>query len=287
MRVNHKAPEIMRNGWVLIVMAMCFAGCVSKDQPPKNTTTLKTGKPVQAKKAKPLFVETDWTLLKAGRLTYPVGIKGDPTEVSITRDFLMKVTEVTQQEWHALMGSHPAQFKKCPNCPVERVSWFDAVKYANRLSAAESKPRCYTGQGVSTCTPIYSCPGYRLPTEAEWMFAASRYDHAPINGKDSVIVENSSQKTHSVGTKRPSIDGVVDLYGNVWEWCHDYYGEWATGRSIDPTGPPTGKMKVARGGSWRSSSKDLTAFRPRYSHLPGNKSPTRGFRLVRTRRTVK
>jgi formylglycine-generating enzyme required for sulfatase activity len=268
----------MHHWFLLGVMLGCVA--CTKEQPPKHTPKAVTA--VQMPQTKLLYQAKDWAHIKAGRLTYPVGIKGAPTEVSISRDFSMKVTEVTQTEWHALMGSRPSQFKGCPRCPVERVSWFDAIKYANRLSAAEKKPQCYSDQGVSAYTPIYDCPGYRLPTEAEWMLAASRHGHSKVDGASSVVSENSGQKTHEVGTKQPSTDGVFDLYGNVWEWCHDYYAEWSAGRSLDPLGPLTGKMRVARGGSWSSPSKDLTPFRPRFSHLPANKTPTRGFRLVRT-----
>lgn len=267
---------------LLTLAVMCLAGCTSKAPKKQIEAKVATAKKASTKKAKPLFTDKDWALVKAGKLVYPVGIKGAPESVSVTRDFFMKKTEVTQKQWHALMGSRPAQFKKCPTCPVERVSWFDAVKYANRLSAAESKTACYSAQGIATFTPIYTCPGYRLPTEAEWMIAASRYGQTSIGDAQGVLAENSGQKTHSVGSKAATTDGVFDLYGNVWEWCHDYYGEWTSGRSVDPVGPATAKMRVARGGSWRSPGKDLTPFSPRYSHLPANKAPTRGFRLVRT-----
>lgn len=273
--------------WIWIGITLGFIACTKKQPQNKKAVASKTVETLQVAPAKPLYQAKDWAHVKAGTLAYPVGIKGAPTEVSITRGFWMKVTEVTQKEWYALMGNRPGQFKNCARCPVERVSWFDAVKYANRLSAAEAKPQCYSGQGVPVYTPIYDCPGYRLPTEAEWMLAASRHGHSLLDGASSVVAENSNQKTHQVGAKLPSSDGIFDLYGNVWEWCHDYYADWSEGRSIDPTGPATGKMRVARGGSWRSPIKDLTAFRPRFSHLPANKAPTRGFRLVRTQVTAK
>ena len=270
-----------------VVVCVCFVGCTRKSPNKEGKSKVTTTKQASTKKPKPLFTDKDWALVKAGRIQYPVGIKGSPESVSVTRDFLMKKTEVTQEQWHALMGTRPAKFGNCPNCPIERISWFDAVSYANRLSTAESKTPCYTGQGVPTHTPIHTCPGYRLPTEAEWMLAASRYGQTSIGEAQGVLAENSGQKTHSVGSKVPTTDGIFDLYGNVWEWCHDYYGEWTSGRSVDPVGPDTAKMRVARGGSWRSSGKDLTPFSPRYSHLPANKGPTRGFRLVRTQTSVK
>ena len=185
--------------------------------------------------------------------------------------------EVTQAEYIDLMGNNPSfgynadSGELAADLPVDSVTWEEAKEYCRRFNERELK----AGR-------VPSGYEYRLPTEAEWMIAASRYGQTSIGDAQGVLAENSGQKTHSVGAKLTSANGIFDLYGNVWEWCHDYYGESTSGRSVDPIGPATAKMRVARGGSWRSPGKDLTQFSPRYSHLPANKSPTRGFRLVRT-----
>jgi formylglycine-generating enzyme required for sulfatase activity len=200
--------------------------------------------------------------------------------VTITRAFCMKATEVTQGEWQAVMGSNPSYFKDCgANCPVEKVSWDDAVGYANALSRREGLPECYAGSTFSGL----GCKGYRLPTEAEWEYAARAGTTGATYGNLGSVAwydENSGSATHPVGQKRPNAWGLYDMLGNVWEWTGDWYGEYS-GTVTDPTGPARGSTRVVRGGSWYSIARGArAAFRGNYA--PVDRDDDLGFRLSRT-----
>ena len=186
--------------------------------------------------------------------------------VTITRAYCMKATEVTQGEWQAVMGSNPSEFKSCgANCPVEQVNWDDAVGYANALSRREGLPECYagstfTGYAGSTFTGI-TCTGYRLPTEAEWEYAARAGTTAATYGKlDSVAwvstvsaisraYVKAPSTTHPVRQKLPNAWGLYDMLGNVWEWTGDWYDTYPA-TVTDPLGAGAGSIRVNRGGSW-------------------------------------
>jgi formylglycine-generating enzyme required for sulfatase activity len=200
--------------------------------------------------------------------------------VTITRAYCMKATEVTQGEWQSVMGSNPSYFTDCgANCPVEQVSWEDAVGYANALSRREGLPECYAG---STFAGL-ACKGYRLPTEAEWEYAAragttgSRYGNL-----DSVAWydENSGSGTHPVGQKQPNAWGLYDMLGNVREWTGDWYAAYA-GSASDPLGAGAGSLRVLRGGSCLYDARFARAAY-RSSDAPAYRSGDLGFRLVRT-----
>ncbi|NLB68429.1 MAG: SUMF1/EgtB/PvdO family nonheme iron enzyme [Lentisphaerae bacterium] len=167
--------------------------------------------------------------------------------VKITRGYWLGKTEVTQAQWRSIMGDNPSYFKG-DNLPVERVSWNQCVEFCDKLTELERRagrlPEGYV---------------YRLPTEAEWEFAArggtkSRgYSYSGSENLDTVAwySSNSDSKTHVMGTKAPNELGLHDMSGNVWEWCHDWYQDSYNGlTSSDPSGPRTGSCRVARGGSW-------------------------------------
>jgi len=147
-------------------------------------------------------------------------------------------TEVTQALWQAVMGSNPSYFSGS-NRPVEQVSWNDCQDFITRLNAM-------TGEN------------FRLPTEAEWEFAArggnmSRgYKYAGSNSIDDVAwySDNSSHRTHDVGTKQTNELGLYDMSGNVKEWCYDWYGDYSSSALTNPTGPVSGEDRVLRGGNW-------------------------------------
>ena len=150
--------------------------------------------------------------------------------------YMIGKTEVTQELWEAVMGSNPSDFKGS-NLPVEEVSWEDCQTFIRKLNALTGK-------------------NFRLPTEAEWEFAArggnnSRgYKYSGSNTLSNVAWydDNSSDKTHPVATKAPNELGIYDMSGNVWEWCSDWYGSYSSSSQYNPTGSNTGSHRVARGG---------------------------------------
>ena len=210
-------------------------------------------------------------------------------EVEITRGFLLKATEVTQAQWLAVMETSPSYFVGRADNPVEQVSWWDALEYVNRLSADEGLTPCYTLTGCSgtpgggcdpndgsctgdfTCSSVtfrgLDCEGYRLPTEAEWEYAARAGTQTALyNGgitQESCEADtnlsaigwycgNSTNTTHAVRGKLPNPQGLYDTSGNVYEWVWDWYGSSYYGQSPDrdPLGPSSGDDRVRRGGSW-------------------------------------
>jgi sulfatase modifying factor 1 len=180
--------------------------------------------------------------------------------------------------------------------PVIHVDWYDVVAYCNWLSEEESLAPCYSGVGKnSTCD--FSANGYRLPTEAEWEYAArggrksQGFTFAGSNNPDEVAWydANSDDRPHPVGQKQPNELGLYDMSGNLFEWCWDWYGKdyYATSPASDPQGPPAPQTstpweltRVRRSGSWREKAESVRiAFRSSDSvSYPGDN----GFRLART-----
>ena len=191
--------------------------------------------------------------------------------VRISEGFWMKTYEVTQGEWVTVMGENPSNFKKCGwRCPVEKVSWNDAQEYIRRLNGRES------GNGYL----------YRLPTEAEWEYAARAGTTGPRYGELKQVAWRmtwgSNDRPHPVALKRANRWGLHDMLGNVWEWTADWYGQYPTGPVTDPSGPSTGSDRVRRGGSWSNfGGRVRSAFRGH--HAPTGRSGAIGFRLVRTK----
>ncbi|MEM9985596.1 MAG: formylglycine-generating enzyme family protein, partial [Bacteroidota bacterium] len=185
--------------------------------------------------------------------------------------FQLGKTEVTQELWQAVMGSNPSYFKG-DRRPVENVSWETCQEFIQKLNQKT---------GLT----------FRLPTEAEWEYAAGggstgRTSYAGTDNSNSLgtyawYVGNSNSKTHPVGQKKPNPLGLYDLSGNVWEWCQDWYGDYPREAQTNPTEPEDGSDRVLRGGSWYSyASYCRVAFR--YSYHPDYRSIFSGFRLSRT-----
>ena len=197
--------------------------------------------------------------------------------VTISRDFYMGKYQVTQAQWKSLMGTNPSKFQNCDNCPVENVSWDDAQEFIKKLNAK--------GQGT-----------YRLPTEAEWEYAARAGTTTAFAFGDSFSSEQANfdgnypcggaakgkylKKTTPVGSYRANGWGLYDMHGNVWEWCQDWFDDYPKGDVTDPTGPATGTKRVVRGGSWSRSGRILRCA-SRSNGLPLTRSNGLGFRLVR------
>jgi len=171
-------------------------------------------------------------------------------------------TEVTQELWKAVMGSNPSEFKGS-NLPVEKVSWDDCQGFVRKLNAL-------TGQQ------------FRLPTEAEWEYAARgggkskgyKYSGSNNIGDVAWYKDNSGGNTHAVKTKSPNELGLYDMSGNVSEWCQDWYGSYASSVQTNPTGASSGSYRVLRGGGWgyyvrNSRVSYRNSFMPdiRYSYL--------------------
>lgn len=192
-----------------------------------------------------------------------------PVHTVTVSDFYIGKYEVTQKQWQEIMGSNPSYFKG-DNLPVEWVSWNDVQEFIRRLNAR-------TGGN------------YRLPTEAEWEYAArggnkSRgYKYSGSNEVDAVAWYdgNSNSRTHPVGTKQPNELGLYDMSGNVWEWCQDYYGNYSGESQINPKGPSSGQYRVLRGGSWLNSDVRNVRSSYRYRFNPDVCTFSYGFRLAR------
>ena len=163
------------------------------------------------------------------------------------------------------------------------------MKFCNKKSLSEGLTPCYTINGTNvTCN--FNSNGYRLPTEAEWEYAAKggqnsrgyKYSGGNNIGEVAWYISNSGGKTHPVGQKNPNELGLYDMSGNVWEWCNDLYGSvyYKNSPSNNPKGPSSGRGRVLRGGSWYSNPDGArTANRGNYS--PGGSGSNYGFRFVR------
>ena len=220
--------------------------------------------------------------------------------------FWMGKYEVTQKEYREIMGENPSNFKG-DNLPVENVTWFKAAEYCNRRSYKEGLTLSYTiDQEKNTVTWNRQATGYRLPTEAEWEYACragtrTAYNtgntiitaQANFDGSDLLLSETVNEfgivtrntgeyreKTTPVGSFAPNAWGLYDMHGNVWEWCWDWYGNYATGAQTNPTGAVAGGFRVLRGGSWHNSAGSTRSGYRGYDD-PDYGFNGVGFRLVR------
>ena len=175
--------------------------------------------------------------------------------------------EVTQAQWREIMGSNPSDDME-NIWPVDSVSWNDIQVFIEKLNAKTGK-------------------NYRLPTEAEWEFAArggkqsKGYQYAGSNRLDSVAwdFDNSGGQTHPVGSKSPNELGIYDMSGNVWEWCSDWYGSYSSSSQTNPKGPQSGSDRVLRGGSLCNLARDCRVSDRDYGY-PSYSNYYIGFRLV-------
>ena len=197
-------------------------------------------------------------------------------KVTITKPYLMAKYEVTQSEYKKIMGNNPSKFSGSSN-PVEKVSWNDAVRFCSTLTAREHS----NGN-------LKSGYAYRLPTEAQWEYAArggNKSKGYTYSGSDSIgsvawYDDNSGDKTHSVGQKSSNELGLYDMSGNVWEWCSDWKDSYPSGSVVNPQGPDSGSSRVRRGGSWRNGFVWICSSAFRSSFSPGVRHFNLGFRLV-------
>jgi formylglycine-generating enzyme required for sulfatase activity len=199
--------------------------------------------------------------------------KEKPTHTVTLSAFQIGKYEVTQADWRDVMGSNPSNFKGCDDCPVENVSWDEVQDFIMTLNQRTGKK-------------------YRLPTEAEWEYAARGGHKMPKDvsmmsayaGSDDIskvawYLTNSGDKPHPVGLKTPNALGLYDMSGNVYEWCADWYGAYTEGAQSNPTGPKSGSLRVLRGGSWGSNAQ-FCRVAGRYDYTPEDRDDTLGFRLA-------
>lgn len=232
--------------------------------------------------------------------------------------FRMSETEITQKQWRQVVGNDgygttPSdRYGKGLDFPMYYVSWYDALVFCNKLSLAEGKTPCYTIKSSTNpddwgappsssaaawdnATCDWSANGYRLPTEAEWEYAArggSANTYTIYSGTAGYTEDdlktvawydgNSGNKLHEVNTK-PNANPIKDMSGNVWEWCWDRYGSsYNTSQTTDPTGATSGSSRVSRGGSWYYSASNCTVSirGDSYNFSPYNRRTDCGFRVV-------
>jgi len=258
------------------------------------------------------------TWIEAGSFTmgqHDIEDASPPHRVTITKGFYMGIHTVTQEQYLKVMGENPSHFTSSPahgeeqaKRPVESVNWYHAIAFCNRLSILQGLAPAYGVKGVSgadadewlhsrvpeysdvwdAVTADWNAAGYRLPTEAEWEYAARARtatqwsfgdtedfirDYAWYNG-------NSGEKTHQVGLKKPNAWGLYDMHGNVWEECWDWDEEYTMNAETDPWGAFSGDFRVIRGGSF-SNSPVLARSVLRLGNPPDFRGFNLGFRVVR------
>ena len=228
--------------WLFVLVTGCVLGC--RPEPTGSASAPTPPAPALTNNLAPVPI-TNMVLIKAGaflRLKHTV---------TIGRDFWLGKYEVTQAEYAALMGKNPSHFTDKADVPVEKVSYFDALAYGSALTQRERQ--------AGRLPPGWE---YRLPSEAQWEYAAragttnqfSFGDTVADAGQYAWTWENSDGAPHPVGQKRPNPWGLYDMHGNVWEWCLDWFGDYPPTDTTDPTGPAQGKHRVFRGGGWNNEA---------------------------------
>jgi formylglycine-generating enzyme required for sulfatase activity len=240
--------------------------------PQEDTTVCEGCTEIQRKIAE----EIASTMLSISGGTFSMGCEASekncekdefPNHTVSLSDFRINKYEVTQSQWLTIMNTKPSDFKGCESCPVEQVSWEDAQAFIDKLNKLTGK-------------------SYRLPTEAEWEYAARGGKSEIYSGSNMLnevawFGDNSGNETHPVGQKAANGYGIYDMSGNVWEWCNDWYGEYSSNSQTNPQGPSNGLYRVIRGGSWNNKSKSCKVS-SRYNNSRSNRYYNLGFRLAHT-----
>lgn len=270
----------------------------------KPVSVIQAAEPVTPPEDKPrVQIGTIPKMIPVAGGQFSMGAKNADVRVALS-NFYISETLVTQEQYAAVMGTNPSKLKG-KNRPVEMVDWGEAIIYCNTLSLAKGLTPCYSiGMEVKlsqfdTSSPVwkrivcnFDADGYRLPTEAEWEYAArggknnNLYEFSGSNDISLIAWygENSNIESHPVATKAPNSLGLYDMTGNVNEWCWDFFENVIQYvPQGNPKGPAIGSLHVKRGGSWLDDPQQCTVYY-RSGSTPNGKSSNLGFRVCRTAR---
>ena len=278
---NHPFYRLSNFGFRLVMEPESGVNDKSSNVPVDNANAVGTGNtasvssPLQTQTITVNGVSFKMVAVKGGAFT--IGCTSEqgsdcydsekPAHQVTLSDYLIGETEVTQATWKAVMGRNPSYFKG-DDRPVENVSWDDCQKFIKRLNRLTGRT-------------------FRLPTEAEWEYAARggsksrgyKYSGSNTPGNVAWYYDNSGSKTHPVKTKAANELGLYDMSGNVWEWCQDWKGSYSSTAQTDPAGPSSGSNRVLRGGSWYSGARGSRVSYRGYNN-PDYRNNYGGFRLV-------
>jgi len=288
--------------FMLALTAIVLLGCPTPITPPTDTITPPTDTTANLAAVSDVVSANIGTLKAVNGGTFNNG-----TADMTVSSFRMSQYEITMDQFVAVTGlANPSSsFTDVENGPVQNVNWYHALVFCNKLSAAEGLTPVYSIGGTTNTTSWGAIPttsddtwngagadwsanGYRLPTEAEWQFAArggnstNSYTYAGSNtvGDVAWYTSNASSTTHTVGTKAANELGLYDMGGNVWEWCWDWYGGYPGTAQTDYRGAASGTNRVLRGGSWGNNATDCTVA-IRVNNDPYVQLYSIGFRVVR------
>ena len=295
---------------IIAVIAITFTACPPEPDPKKDTKP-KAGDIIVSSTGIELAYIPAGTFEMGKDLGTARASFGDETPVHTVTlaGFYMGKYEVTQGQYQTVMGALPSNldsetntYGKGNNYPVYYVSWYDAIEFCNALSVLEGLTPYYSinkGQPDPNntnsndtfkwlVTPNTNANGYRLPTEAQWEYAAkggNTGETFTYSGSDDPAAvawcySNGGETSKQVGTKAPNGLGLYDMSGNVYEWCWDWYGDYTNESQTNPTGASSGSRRVLRGGSWDVPA-ELVSSAFRVSYYPNDRLHVIGFRLVR------
>ena len=266
----------LRRTMVLVCIAGVVLGIVAYLNYRQNSPIVYKGEIPQSTIETIVVNGVEFNMVKIEGGTFHMGATSEqggyyeekPVHSVTISDYYIGETEVTQELWEAVMGSNPSYFTGNNQRPVEYVSWYDCQEFIKKLNQLTGKK-------------------FRLPTEAEWEYAArggkySRgYKYSGRNDVDEVAwyKSNSGEITHPVATKEANELGLYDMSGNVKEWCKDWYGDYQSNSQTNPTGPSEGESRVLRGGSWSCLDRNVRVSYRDY-RTPGARNDNRGLRLA-------
>lgn len=281
-------------GCLMVSLALFLTACAGNGNTANNTPSESSEQTVTAEssventESRPEQAQISMVRVNGG--AYQMGspeteadrVEDEVQHTVTVSDFYLGEYEVTQAQYEAVMGENPSSNEGADN-PVENVSWFQAVEFCNRLSEQEGLTPAYTIDG-DTYTWNHDANGYRLPTEAEWEYAARSGTETTYSTGDTISNEQATfggVKTTAVGSHPANAFGLYDMHGNVFEWCWDFYGPYPTEEQTDPAGAEEGESRILRGGSCADQPQHLrSALRVYYA--PTTEYYDVGFRVARS-----